>query len=384
MNEISDFLEPGEEGLVITTGSKDCKTGRAFIWYEERPRRIAKDFHINSPISHNGDLWALVSFPSNHDLSGEGTHVKNLVTGQVACKDRFFEGIFSYKGKLFGYSSSNSGSSISLLEGGNCNLTTHFSDEILSVLPSDDQLLLLMQDKRDRRLYGSKYLLRLHNIDIIHDEAIDICGNDQDPRISSLAGLVRGLIKIDDRILAGSVARMIEPVRHSDGKAPHVITHNSEIASPYSEIADFVERNFSGIHRYHEWAAQRESSFLNYEDRIRGSYNDLAMALKLKPCFSQADELVSECSWLARCLESRFSINNPVNYHGKVVFSSDSNKLYLLGNSKPVHSFQHPITGITVLTGELLDNIKGKTNMAMGSRRKARVFGMNRRVRAVA
>lgn len=57
---LDELLEPEQKGLVITTArDRYGHSGKAFIWYVDRPRTIYHGYMLHHPISHQGELVAL-------------------------------------------------------------------------------------------------------------------------------------------------------------------------------------------------------------------------------------------------------------------------------------------------------------------------------------
>jgi len=384
---LTELLEPGEEGLVITTGLEEFDIGKinqgigkAYLWQVGQPRKIYQGKHITHPTQQGDNLFFIEGAISPYSFCPAvnapyiSNHAGNVV---IPGRRENFRHLFTHQGKLYvihDTSDSLFEKSLSCLE------KEHLTPVGLPHPIGSDELFFVGGKRiyslcRKKEPQGIAHTLRLEQ-NSVFTRMLEFGmlqyynGLDGLPHIFALGPHLQGfIVAYFDRIV------LIKDTVYDE--ATFIRTQSLAINQDVVPWYNNVRNNFTPA----MGDPQEEQKKSEGEALIRKRF---AHDRRLKD-YNRYQGFLGNSSSLGiqSVLEHLVAPTHVICYQGQVIYASRK-ELFIAGQPEPVHSFQYPITGLTTVEGALLHNLKGRTNLRLGKKRKASVLGIGRKIRLVA
>jgi hypothetical protein len=332
MSKLTDTLEPGTQGLLITTGALN-KSSRFFLWYEGRPRSTyTVPFYAHRPFQHNGTLHYLTGYQEEGHLERCDVATPD---GVVFSDAKYLQRVIPHRGGLVGLQKGDR-----WVDNRNTWTNGYNESEVFSL--ATQQVLHTLPETMEIASSGGE-LYALH---------VD----DKEP--SGLVRVRRGLDELCKGFWFGGMAA------HRDGV---VLGGVGTLAAVDREVVEQSHNRLAATAYKRSFTAYIRSRFEGYREHDP----DRAFALAAARTLGMTPALEQEFS-ATNYLYHTFLVKHLVSYNDRVLYSIGK-RLFM--DRERQWTFSLPITGLAVVEGEPLKELRGRTSVRRGVS-KARSFAL--------
>ncbi|MDP1694460.1 MAG: hypothetical protein Q8L34_02880 [Candidatus Woesearchaeota archaeon] len=355
---IEGLVEPTTQGLVITTADlENDQSGQAFLWYVGRPRSIHKesDTILRNPIEHEGRLLVVCGRSRiNGLLFGRGTGIGDLTNLQVMYRG-VVEGISSWQNQLIiakastqyittdekVYQGGFENIEIGVLQEGKFRECMVLPRQVHAVIQGTEPILHTMYPYWWPDNFGEIIQLQGTPFNPQRKERFTYKTGSEAPYS---IGIYQGAIVL------GKVGELLFL---RDGKQAIVNRIVSDLHKKWEDLS--LRQILSNLGRSQR-PSNEEIDMIADNSRPILKQHGIALEDDCELYYSEA---------VVNAIEEEYAVRHIVEYNGEVFYAM-GRRLYSLHQDTPLWTFRNTITGLGVLSEELLKKTKGKASVRRG------------------
>lgn len=338
------ILEPEKTALIISTGkhrnedSVDYKS-KLFWWYVGQARTIGASnyYNIRQPAVKNDNLLVLVDNDTSQYDSRNWHNIGQLFPGSI---------LWSGSRRVKSLAATNDQTYCSM------DACKFVQDEGGGRTP--DKIVRL---ENGQLIDFFQHLCRIQDISA-NSNSLFVLDSDRPER---------GIYWPQSITRSGSSQKIIwEKDRHNYLKSLHATDANLYVGGLANIVTIDLKSNLQTSYMHDEEAFADTESFIENSLRVDQD-SSIFSIIEKKARLRGYDEWRDFTPYSFYFY--KYSISNITEHNGQVMYSIGK-KLYMMGERNPIHTFRWPITGLAALPIEVLDELKERSDLRMGSKNR--------------